>query len=153
MQRSANAVFVIAAAILSSAGCRKDGAQPVAPINLVSDRIKDDTGEIEVDVGYRLAPEREVEIVVDLAAIGIEEMDKVVADIQVDGFVLVAGEPEWSGFVAPRQPITHRASFRLLDGNESGTLIVTVQRSVNSEVLFEARLGFAADGDRVKPAE
>lgn len=144
---------VLALVVLCVAGCRNDGAQTTAPVNLASQQITDDTGAIQVDVGYRGAPEREVEIVVNLKAVGIEEMDKVVADIRVDGFVLVAGTPEWSGFVAPRQPIAHKASFRLLEGNESGTLIVTVQRSANSEVLFETRLDFAADGDRVKPVQ
>jgi hypothetical protein len=146
-------LVVLAVAALSAAACRKDGPGTAPPIQLATHHISDDTGQVQVDIGYRAEPEREVEIVVDLKAIGIEEMDKIVVDIVVDGFVLVAGEPEWSGFVAPRLPIKHHARFRLLDGNDAGTLTVTVHRSMNSEVLFEAPLPFSADGDRVKPTD
>ncbi|MBC8071933.1 MAG: hypothetical protein IAG13_26635 [Deltaproteobacteria bacterium] len=147
MRRAAIAISVL----LWCAGCRKDAPATVAPINLVEGEIVDDPAKVRVAIGYRPAPEREIELVVDLAAIGIEEMDKIVVDIVVEGFALVGGEAEWSGFVAPRFPIVHRASFRLLEGTEAGTLAVTVQRSVNSEVLFERTLAFTAEGDRVRP--
>lgn len=145
-------IAVLALATLSAA-CRPKGAETTAPINLATDHILADGADVQVDVGYRAAPERELEIVVALKAIGIEEMDRIVVDIVTDGFVLVGGQPEWSGFVAPRIPITHRVSFRLLDGAEAGTLTVKVQRSANSEVLFEAQLRFAADGERVVPVD
>lgn len=140
--------FVLAALL---AGCRKDAPATTPPIGIATEEIALDTKKVEVKIGYRPAPEREVELVVDLKAIGIEEMDKLVVDITVDGFVLVKGEPEWSGFVAPRIPINHRASFRLLEGNESGTLKVSVQRSVDSTLLLEREVAFAADGDRLAP--
>ena len=122
-----------------------------APTPLATEQIVDETKKVEVKIGYRAAPEREVEIFVNLQAIGIEEMDKLVVDITVDGFVLVGGEPEWTGFVAPRFPVKHKASFRLLEGAESGTLTVSVARSVNSEVLLTREVPFVAEGDRVRP--
>lgn len=130
-------------------GCQPKGPGTAAPIALASEQIADDTGKVQVEIGYRVLPEREVELVVDLHAVGIEEMDKLAVDIIVDGFALVEGEPAWSGFVAPRQPIVHRASFRLLDGHDDGTLTVNVDRSMNSESLLQRRLAFAAEGDRV----
>ncbi len=147
MRRSAILVLSCVAAL---AACRKQAPETTAPTRIASEEIVDDTKKVAVEIGYRAAPEREVELLVNLQAIGIEEMDKLVVDITVDGFVLVGGEPEWSGFVAPRFPIKHKASFRLLDGAESGTLTVSVARSVNSEVLLTREVPFVADGDRVR---
>lgn len=133
--------------------CHPKDAATAAPVALASEQIADDTGKVQVDIGYRARAQREVELVVDLRAVGIEEMDKLAVDILVDGFVLVDGEPAWSGFVAPRLPIAHRASFRLLEGRDDGTLTVTVDRSMNSESLLERRLTFTAEGDRVAPVD
>lgn len=135
------------------AACRKDAPTTTPPVALASERITEGDAVVQIDVGYRALPQREVEITVDLKAIGIYEMDKLVADITVEGFVHTAGEPEWSGFVAPRLPIAHRASFRLLEEQGAGTLTVRVQRSADSVSLYEATLPFVADGDRVAPGE
>lgn len=144
------AVFLVLALALATA-CPKKTLTTTPPISIATEEIAEDTKKVEVKIGYRSAPEREVELVVDLKAIGIEEMDKLVVDISVDGFVLVKGEPQWSGFVAPRIPVNHRASFRLLEGGESGTLKVSVQRSADSTFLLEREIAFAAEGDRVAP--
>ena len=118
---------------------------------LTSDTFKDPTGEIRIDVGYSAKPEREVEIVARMEAIGLEEMDKIVLDIKVDNFVVLEGNPEWTGFVAPRQPIKHQARFKLLDGTDQGTLTVTVRRSNDSELLYETLLPFVANDDKLAP--
>ena len=127
-------------------GCEKKGPGTAEPVALVTSTFKDDTGEIQIDVGYVAGRDRDLEVVVRMQAIGLDEMDKIVADVVVDGFVLSDGSPEWSGFVAPRQPITHRVDFRLLDDAESGTLTVSVRRSRDSELLYEAPLTFVANG-------
>ena len=132
-------------------GCNKREAGTAAPVELVSGKFKDDTGEIQIDVGYVAGRDRDVAVVVRMTTIGLEEMDKIVADVVVDGFVLVDGSPEWSGFVPPRQPITHRVRFRLLDGGDSGTLTVSVRRSRDSELLYETPLTFVANGSVLAP--
>lgn len=129
--------------------CRKDTGT-TSPVEVVTTQIADGDATVQLDVGYRALPEREVELVASLSAVGIVESEKLVVDVLVDGFVLVAGEPQWAGFVAPRQPIKHRTSFRMLDGHDAGALTLTVQRSRNSEVLFERRIEFTAEGDRVQ---
>lgn len=136
--------------LVALASCKKPPAT-TSPIELATEEIVEGDKKVKVEIGYLAAPEREVEIVVHLQAIGIEEMDKLVVDITVDGFVLVAGEPEWTGFVAPRIPIRHKASFRMLEGAEAGTLNVKVSRSDNSQVLLERALAFVGEGDRVRP--
>lgn len=138
------------ALVVALAGaCRKDGTGTAPPVSISSDTFKDTVGEIQIDVGYRPKAGREVDVVVNMKAIGIDEMDKIVLDVTVNGFVLVAGEPEWSGFVAPRQPIKHEVGFKLLDETEHGELHVTVRRSNDSELLYERVLPFVADGDRL----
>lgn len=151
MLRSPSVALALLQVALLVGSCTKDAPATTPPIGLASERIEDADAVVQVEVGYRALPEREVEIEVALAAVGIVEMDKLVADITVEGFVLVAGAPEWTGFVAPRFPITHRASFRLLDDATSGTLTVRVQRSIDSTVLYEAKLPFVAEGDRAVP--
>ena len=148
MHRRLSALFV---AVALAGACRKDGTGTAPPVPISTETFKDTVGEIQIDVGYRAQSGREVEIVVNMKAIGIDEMDKIVLDVTVEGFVLVAGEPEWSGFVAPRQPIRHQVGFKLLDENEHGELLVTVRRSKDSELLYERRLPFVADGDRLAP--
>ena len=146
---SVRAVAVLVAVL--AGGCNKKGPATAEPVALTNGTFKDDTGEIQIDVGYTPGRDRDLSIVVRMKAIGLEEMDKIVADVVVDGFVLTQGSPEWSGFVAPRQPITHRVEFRLLDDNESGTLKVSVRRSRDSELLYETELPFVADGTVLKP--
>lgn len=133
-------------------GCKKKGPGTAEPVAIVSGTFKDDTGEVKIDVGYTAGRDRDLEIVLRLNAIGLEEMDKIVADVVVDGFVLSEGSPEWSGFVPVRQPITHRVGFRLLDDADGGTLTVSVRRSRDSELLYEAPLTFVAN-DGVLVAE
>lgn len=130
--------------------CRKQDADSTTPIEMARERITDADATIELKISYRALPQREIELIAALSAVGIVETEKLVVDVLVDGFVLVGGEPQWSGFVAPRQPIKHRTSFRLLDGNDSSALTLSVHRSRNSEVLFERRIEFASDGERVK---
>ncbi len=140
---------VLLVVVALAGACRKDGGGTAAPVSISSESFKDTVGEIQIDVGYRAKAGREVQVVVNMKAIGIEEMDKIVLDVTVNGFVLVAGEPEWSGFVAPRQPIRHEVGFKLLDDTEHGELHVTVRRSNDSELLYERVLPFVADGDRL----
>lgn len=147
----ARAIVIVALAGAFAGGCNKKGAATAEPVALTNGTFKDDTGEIQIDVGYAPGGDRDLAVVVRMKAIGLDEMDKIVADVVVDGFVLTEGSPEWSGFVAPRQPITHRVEFRLLDDVESGTLTVSVRRSRDSELLYEAALPFAANGTVLEP--
>jgi hypothetical protein len=150
MSLRAIAVLVAVTGVLAG-GCNKKGAGTAEPVALTNGTFKDATGEIQIDVGYAPGTDRDLAVVVRMKAIGLEEMDKIVADVVVDGFVLTQGSPEWSGFVAPRQPITHRVEFRLLDDVESGTLTVSVRRSRDSELLYETALPFVANGTVLAP--
>lgn len=149
MQRRIALVLALTAALATA--CQKNKQGTAAPLPLTSDTFKDATGEIRIEVGYSPKPTREVEIVARMEAIGLDEMDKIVLDIKVDNFVVLEGNPEWTGFVAPRQPIKHQARFRLLDGTDQGTLTVTVRRSNDSELLYETLLPFVAKDDALAP--
>jgi hypothetical protein len=145
------ALLLVALATVPLGGCKKQDRATADPVAITSGTFKDETGEIAIDVGYVAGKDRDLQIVVNMRALGLEEMDKIVVDVVVDGFVLVEGSPEWSGFVAPRQPIEHAVRFRLLDGAADGTLTVSVRRSRDSELLYEAALPFAADGSKLAP--
>jgi len=125
----------------------KSQASTVKPI--AQGTVRDATGMFDLKVGYESRPDRQVELVLAMNAVGTTEMDKVVIDVDVEGFEVTDGSAEWSGFVPPRQPQKHRVTLRALDGEERPTATVTVRRSVDSEVLFSQELAFTVSGSSV----
>ena len=125
----------------------KAKASTVRPI--AQGTVRDATGMFDLKVGYEPRPDRQVELVLAMNAVGTTEMDKVVIDVDVEGFEVTDGSAEWSGFVPPRQPQKYSVTLRALDGEERPTATVTVRRSVDSEVLFSQELAFTVSGSNL----
>src|SRR5690606_40425088 len=104
-----------------------------------------------LDISYQPKPDAQIQLFLAMSSTSLDEMDKVVVDVELDGFVLVDGVTEWTGFVPPRQPQKHDLTVRAIEGNEHATLTVTVRRSVDSEVLAFRELPFRVTGTTVTP--
>ena len=113
--------------------------------------VSDESGQAEVNIGYQPRKDGELELVVKLSALGTEEMDKLVVEVAVDGFVVSEGEITWTGFVPPRQPQTHRVVLQAREGESYPTARVTVSRSHDSFVLMHRELSFEKTDAGLKP--
>lgn len=118
---------------------------------LATATVQDGSAAFELDIAYAPKPEGQIQLLLGMNSTSLEEMDKVVVDVQLEGFVLTEGVTEWSGFVPPRQPQKHDLTVRALDDVEHAMLTVTVRRSVDSEVLAYRELPFRVTGSTVTP--
>lgn len=118
---------------------------------LDSGTVSDESGQAEVDIAYQPRGADSLELVVKLAALGTEEMDKLVVEVVVDGFVVSEGQISWTGFVPPRQPQTHRVVLQAREDEGHPTARVTVSRSRDSFVLMHRELSFEKTGAGLKP--
>ena len=141
---------IATAALLLVAACGpKDQASTRHPLEKAT--VQDGSAAFELDISYEPRPEGQVKLFLAMNSTTLDEMDKVVVDVQLDGFVLTEGVTEWSGFVPPRQPQKHDLTVRALEDVEHAVLTVTVRRSVDSEVLAFRELPFRVTGSTVTP--
>jgi hypothetical protein len=117
-----------------------------SPRDLATETFTDEGKTAQIDVEYRVRPGPELEVLVRLQAIGVEEMDKLVVDVVTNGFVLVEGGTQWTGFVPPRDPQKHSVVFSLLDDTSVGEIRVSVTRSRDSKLLYSDTFGFELRG-------
>ena len=134
MTRLAHALAV-ALALSTVVACKPEGT--AGPVDLSSGTASDDSGEINVDIGYLPGTGREFEVVIALNALGLEEMDKLAVDLTLEGIIVVEGGTAWSGFVPPRQPQKHSVALRLADDVDEGIALVNVTRSRDSKLLLQ----------------
>lgn len=125
--------------------------QPSTRHPLATATVQDGTASFELDISYQPKPDAQIQLFLAMSSTSLDEMDKVVVDVELDGFVLVDGVTEWTGFVPPRQPQKHDLTVRAIEGTEHATLTVTVRRSVDSEVLAFRELPFRVTGTTVTP--
>lgn len=131
--------MVVAALTLGGACGPKSTAEPKV---VATESVRDPSGTIEVEMAYQSKGPEELDLVFRLRAVGGEEMDKLVLDLNLEGLHLLEGTTEWSGFVPPRQPQTHRVSLVRAQGAEHARATVSVRRSVDSELLMQRELLF-----------
>ena len=140
--------FVLALAVVLPA-CTKKQTAP-QPARLTSETISDDSGEVQVGIDY-LPKGDSIDLIVELKGIGTTEMDKIVVEVATTGFVFVAGESQWGGFVPPMTKHKHQVSLKAEAGVEFATVTVTVSRSVDSRVLMQTEVPFQVSGGQVVP--
>lgn len=116
---------------------------------MLSELVTDPTGRIQVDVRYDPNPPDKIALIVDLAAVGIEEMDKIAVDVKLDSFAVLEGSSQWSGFVAPRERHQHRMLLQADDEAEVGSVTVTMSRFHDSEVLWQDTATFDFTGTSI----
>ncbi|MEM9460446.1 MAG: hypothetical protein AAGF11_40130 [Myxococcota bacterium] len=133
-------------------GCNKATTGPtLTPIS--TDTVEDQGATFQVVVSWRKVAAREVEFVIKMTATGIEQTDKLVADVKTHGFVITQGVPDWSGFIQPREKYSHTVSYKLLDDADSARAELTIRRSLDSTLLWDTELLFDTDGDEIRLAE
>jgi hypothetical protein len=137
-----------ALAVFASSSCASQPAAP-GPQTVLSELVTDPTGRVQVDVRYNQNPPDKIELIVDLAAVGIEEMDKIAVDVKTDAFAVLEGSSQWSGFVAPRERHQHRMLLIANEDSQGGTVTVTMSRFHDSEVLWQDTASFAFTGTTV----
>jgi hypothetical protein len=122
--------------------CQKAASAPtLSPV--VTDTVEDDGATFQVEVAWRNVAADEVEIVVQMAATGIEQTDNLVVDVKTDGLVILDGTPDWTGFILPRERYTHEVQYKLLDDETTeGRATVTIRRTLDSSLLWDTELSF-----------
>lgn len=129
--------------LLAAAGaCQKPASAPtLAPI--VTDTVDDKGATFKVEVSWRNVSPDEVELVIEMAAVGIEQTDNLVVDVKTEGLVITEGTPDWTGFVLPREHYTHRVAYKLLDEEiTEATAVLTIRRTLDSSLLWDTELAF-----------
>lgn len=134
---------------LSSAACAPKAGSELTV--LVTEGVRDPSGAIELEMAYQNLGEASVLFAFKMRALGTEEMDKLVLDLKLDGLHLLEGNTEWSGFVPPRQPQTHRVSLVTAEGAERANVTVSVRRSVDSELLMQREFTFRVTPSGLEP--
>lgn len=137
--------------LVLAAGCTKTTEGPTLQ-PAAKDSVEDQGATFDVDVRYQPKGADEVEIVVKMTATGIEQTDKLVVDVSTHGFVITEGTPEWAGFIQPREKYTHRVTYKLLDDADSGRATVSIRRSLDSTLLWDAELLFEKGASGVQLA-
>ena len=135
---------------LALVGCQKKQDGPTAH-PLAQEHVKDKEATVRVDVSYRANSKTQIELVVDMVAVGIAHMDKIVVDIAPDGFVIVNGTAEWSGFVPPYERRKHTVTLEPREDAAAATATVSVRRSVDSELLWQQEFPFEVTSDGIAP--
>jgi hypothetical protein len=128
-------------------GCKRT---PAGPTTVATDSFTDGAAMVEVELGFSPAGPREIDLVVDLRAVGVEQMDRVVVQLEVGDFHLVDGDARWSGFVPPRDPQRHTVRLVAVDGQDAPRLPVSISRSRDSHVLFSTVLDLRVVDDVVR---
>jgi hypothetical protein len=139
---------VLPSILVALASCASK-PQTVEPQTVLSEVVTDPSGRVQVDVRYNQNPPDKIELIVALAAVGIEEMDKIAVDISTDAFAVLEGSSQWAGFVAPRSREQHRMLLRAEESADAGSVTVSVSRFHDSEVLWKDTATFTFTGTLV----
>jgi hypothetical protein len=138
-------------ALVLACACQKAAPAPtLAPA--ASDTVEDKGATFQVDVGWRSLAADEVEVVIEMAATGIEQTDNLVVDIKTYGFVITEGTPDWTGFILPRERYKHRVAYKLLEEEDQGQATVSIRRTLDSSLLWDVELLFERTEGGVKLA-
>jgi hypothetical protein len=127
-------------------GCA--GAKTTGAVTLRSEQIDRAGSPITVDLSYEAKGERRVDITLRFVNTGIQDTDRLVANVQVKGgFDIHSGSTRWQGFVHPRQPESYTVRLVVAEGFDRASAEVTVMRSADSKVLLREPLEFAVKAD------
>jgi hypothetical protein len=122
--------------------CQKAASAPtLAPI--VTDTVDDKGATFKVEVAWRNVAADEVELVIEMAATGIEQTDNLVVDVKTEGLVITEGVPDWTGFILPRERYSHKVRYKLLDEETTeASAVLTIRRTLDSSLLWNTELAF-----------
>lgn len=115
------------------------------PVSLRSETVQEDRAQLAIELLYEVKGPRKVELVLKMRVIGIEETNKLVAELYIKGFNVDSGNTRWDGFIPPRQPQTFRVALSIPDGFDTATATVSLTRSHDSFLLMREELIFSVD--------
>jgi hypothetical protein len=136
-------------ALVAVLGCKKDEGPTVKP--LAEENVRDSDATVRVNVGFLPKARNEIDLVIDLVAVGVEQMDKIVVDVDPNGFLILNGSAEWTGFVPPYERRKHKVTLKPRDDETAPSATVTVRRSVDSEVLWQREFPFQVTKAGITP--
>ena len=117
-----------------------------SPLDLGTKTVSDESGSVSIDVALLERAGSESELKFTLKAVGTDEMDKLALDVVTDEMFLIEGGSQWSGFVPPRQPQSHRVVVKPVDNANDPRVRITLSRFHDSEVLFWREIHFTPEG-------
>lgn len=123
------------------------------PTTVATTTFKDEPGEVQLEVQYAPMPPDRIKLVIQMRGIGIEEMDKIAVDINLDGFHVLEGSSQWAGFVPVREQRQHSMVIKRRDDVQSGTVTVTASRFRDSTLLAEEVVPFTFTETTIKVAD
>jgi hypothetical protein len=131
--------------------CATKGAAGPTPI--YSDTVQVGPADLAIDITHEAKGERKLEITMKMRVTGLEETEKLVADVFISGFNVEEGATHWDGFVPPRQPQTHSVLLAVPEGTDKATATVQIQRSHDSFLLVREELEFTVSANGlIQPA-
>jgi hypothetical protein len=117
--------------------------QTAGPTEVRTQTINDGGAVLMAELTYEPKGPRQVQLVLSLRVSGMEETDKLVSTVLIKGFNVADGSLRWTGFVPPRQPQIHTVTLEVPEGINEAVATVTLQRSVDSEVMLQEELAIA----------
>lgn len=117
-----------------------------SPLDLGTETATDESGSVSVEISLLERPSNESELSFTLKAVGIEEMDKLALEVVTEHMFLVEGGGQWSGFVPPRQPQSHRVVVKPVDDAQDPHVRISVRRFRDSEILMQREVHFTPEG-------
>lgn len=112
---------------------------------LYSEVVTEGASDLSIELTYEPAGSRTAALILRLQLVGIEETDKLVAEVYLHGLNIEDGSTRWEGFVPPRQPQSYRVALSVPEGSSEATATFSLQRSHDSHVLLHRELAFAVD--------
>lgn len=117
--------------------------QASGPVSVFADTVDVGGASLNVDVTHESREPRKLEIKLKMRVNGMEETEKLVADVHISGFNIDEGSTHWDGFVPPRQPQTFTVLLSVPEGIDSAKATVKLLRSRDSMLLVHEELNFA----------
>lgn len=141
-------------ALASPLGLGCAGKSAAGPTPIFTDTVEVGPAKVQVELTHETPGTRQVVITLRMRNLGMEETEKLVADVLVTGgFNIEEGSTHWEGFVPPRQPQTFTVRLVVPEGHESASATVSLLRSLDSLVLVKEELKFTvSEGGAITPA-
>ncbi|MEZ4385848.1 MAG: hypothetical protein R3A79_31305 [Nannocystaceae bacterium] len=130
-------------ALALAGACANRGAAGPTPI--YSDTVQVGPADLAIDITHQAMGKRQLEIKMKMRVTGVDETEKLVADVFISGFNVEEGSTHWDGFVPPRQPQTHVVLLSIPEGTKEAAATVQIQRSHDSLLLVREELAFTVD--------
>ncbi len=128
--------------------------QAQGPVSVFADTVDVGGASLNVDVTRETTEPRKLKITLRMRVNGMEETEKLVADVHIAGFNVDEGSTHWDGFVPPRQPQTFAVLLSVPEGIDTAKATVKLLRSRDSMLLLHEELNFAvSESGEVTPVK